>query len=321
MSSGVSTKPPTPRSRGRRTDTTVLEAAGRLPDLRHVPLEAIDLPRRPARRFLGDVAALAESMHDYGLQQPIAVRANGKRYMLTSGLRRLHAARTLGWTTILAFVRTVTADDAYLLDLIENLQRENLSADEEADAFGELIRTRGWTLHQVASGVKRSVAYISKRVRIFEDPELREAVVNRGLAVSTAEELLAADPALRPSLVERAVVERWDQARSRKAMHDAEVQLLVPDDRALPSGTNGRGKGLVMDLPAETEPTRPPGFTRAVRAFHRMILAVQREDLTPADRAALRALFRDLVIMARARTVQSPRVFPPLPSRGSQKQG
>jgi ParB/RepB/Spo0J family partition protein len=159
--------------------------------LRHISVDRIDVPPRPARRFLGDIAALAESMQDYGLQQPISVRAEKQRFVLTSGLRRLSAARTLHWTTIPAFVRTVSADHAYLLDLIENLQRQDLSPEEEADALGELIRTRGWSVHQVAHSVKRSVGYVSKRVRVFEDPLLREAIASQGLPVSTAEELLA----------------------------------------------------------------------------------------------------------------------------------
>src|SRR5713226_10506563 len=93
----------------------------RLPELRQIPVERITTPRRPARRFLGDIAALAESMQDFGLQQPISVRADGDRFILTSGMRRLTAALLLRWPTIPAFVRNVSADDAYVLDLIENL--------------------------------------------------------------------------------------------------------------------------------------------------------------------------------------------------------
>src|SRR5262249_15849400 len=140
----------------------------------------------------------------------------------TSGMRRLAAAKLLRWTMITAFVRSVTADDAYLLDLIENLQREDLSAEEEADAFGELIRTRGWTVQQVGQSVKRSVAYVSKRVRVLDDPVLRDAIVNRGLPVSTAEELLSAPADQRGALVDRAVAERWDQVRARAELRAAE---------------------------------------------------------------------------------------------------
>lgn len=292
-----------------------------MPELRLVEVQAIDIQRRPARRFLGDIAALAESMQDYGLQQPISVRADGERFVLTSGLRRLHAARVLGWPTILAFVRTVSADEAYLLDMIENLQREDLSAEEEADALGQLMRTRGWTLHQVAHAVKRSVAYISKRVRVFEDPSLRSAVVGRGLAVSTAEEMLGADPEVRAVLIERAVAERWDQARAREAVRAGEASQFALDERSPPAvsleGGRPRGGDIVVGTIAEKEFSRPPGLTGAVREFHRLITAVAPEDLTVADRSALRSLFRDLVTLARASSTPGPRTFPPLPQRSS----
>src|ERR1700737_2461689 len=172
----------TPTKRTRKTAVLSpsmprIQGAAEHAELRQISVDKVDLPRRPARRFMGDIAALAESMQDYGLQQPISVRADGDRFILTSGMRRIAAARVLRWETITAFVRSVNADDAYLLDLIENIQREDLSAEEEADAFGELIRTRAWTLQEVADSVKRSVGYISKRVRVFADPSLRDAIV------------------------------------------------------------------------------------------------------------------------------------------------
>jgi ParB/RepB/Spo0J family partition protein len=297
-----------------------------LPELRYIPLAAIDVPRRPVRRKLGAISELAESMHEYGLQQPISVRAVGKRYLLTSGLRRLEAARRLKWEHILAFVRSVDADAAYVLDLIENLQREDLTAEEEADALGELVRTRGWTLQQVADSIKRSITYVSRRVRIFEDPRLREAIAQGGLPVSTAEVLLAAEPEVRDHLIRRALDEGWDQAHARVAVRAQDsaggVQVYAPeaaeddDSPSEPAGGAARAP-----TPGEqwtsAGASRPPGFTRAVREFHRVIMVVRPEDLSGADRAALRALFRDLVLLGRASTTPTPRVFPPLPGAGS----
>jgi ParB/RepB/Spo0J family partition protein len=284
-----------------------------------IPIDRIDTPSRPARRLLGDIAALADSMQDYGLQQPISVRASGDRFIVTSGTRRLSAARMLHWKTIPGFVRSVNADDAYLLDLIENLQREDLTPDEEADAFGELIRTRGWTIQQVSDAVKRSLAYISKRVRVFEDPTLREAITSRGLPVSTAEELLGAPPEQRALLVERALAERWDQVRARDALRpepepfdDLDEEDFLDAEPQMPSRTGYRDVEAV-------EAVRPRGFTRAVREFHRLLSLIQPEDLTPADRSALRSLFRDLQMLARAPTTRRERVFPPLPSKPAQR--
>jgi ParB-like chromosome segregation protein Spo0J len=248
-------------------------------------------------------------MQDYGLQQPISLRTNGDRYLVTSGMRRLAAARLLGWQTVPAFVRNVSADDAYVLDLIENLQRQDLSPEEEADALGELVRLRGWTLEQVADSIKRSVGYVSKRVRVFEDDLLRDAVVNKGMPISTAEELLGVDPLLRDGLIARAMAEHWDQSQAREALRSG-VSADDGDAKPAPSANNGHPP---VALTSRNSPARPRGFTRAIREFHRMINVLQAQDLTQADRAALRALFRDLQLLARAPKTPQPRVFPRLP--------
>jgi ParB family chromosome partitioning protein len=285
--------------------------------LRDITTDQIDLPPQPVRRYLGDIASLADSMQEYGLQQPISVRETGDRFMLTSGLRRLSAARMLGWTSIAAFVRTVSADQAYVVDLVENLQRQDLSPEEEADALAELVTSRGWTLQQVADAVKRSVGYVSKRVRVFEDPLLRDAIVERGLPISTAEELLASDPEQRSVWIERAITLHWDQAQVREALHP----LGSPSDGLIggPSTSGGPVDERTLGSRSEADSAqlleqRPPGLTRAIREFHRLVLNVRADDLTTADRAALRSLFRDLVMLARASTQPTEPVFPPMPA-------
>ena len=296
------------------------DAAQSAARVRRIQIDRIQTPRSPVRRFLGDIAALAESMQDFGLQQPISVRADGDRFMLTSGLRRLEAARLLGWKTIPAFVRNVSADDAYVVDLIENLQRQDLSPEEEADALRELVRTRGWSLQQVADTIKRSLGYVSKRVRLFEDGLLRQAVTERGMPVSTAEELLASAPEQRQQLIEQALAERWDQVRARDALRwlapspsESEFELEQSAGSALgdePMEPASRPIAAASD----DGQRRPRGLTRAVREFHRLITQIQPVDLTPSDRAALRSLFRDLVLLARASTTPRAPVFPPLPA-------
>jgi ParB/RepB/Spo0J family partition protein len=296
-----------------------------LPELRLIPVDRITTPRRPARRFLGDIAALAESMQDFGLQQPISVRADGDRFILTSGMRRVAAARMLQWETMPGFVRNVSADQAYVLDLIENLQRQDLSAEEEADALGELIRARAWTLQQVADTIKRSVGYVSKRIRLFEDALLRDAVGHRGMPVSTAEELLAAAPEQRSRLVEQALAEGWDQLRARDALRSAEPPrfeieaLLDPKVVAEIVSANHRTENKSAthrNQADEVRPSvRPRGFTRAIREFHRLIGALEADDLTPSDRAALRSLFRDLLFLARTSATPVTAIFPPLPTQ------
>src|SRR5207237_1618059 len=91
-------------------------------------LEVIEPGPRNPRRKLGRLDELAESLRAHGLLQPIVLRPTaGDRYEVVAGHRRLAAATQLGWTTIPAVVRSTAADEAYLLTLVENLQREDLS--------------------------------------------------------------------------------------------------------------------------------------------------------------------------------------------------
>src|SRR5687768_3908689 len=159
--------------------------------MRSVPLADLDASPRNPRRKLRHVEELAASMQAHGLLQPVLVRPSGDRYELVAGHRRVEAARHLGWDSIPAMVRDESTDQAYLLTLVENLQRDDLNAREEAAALEVLVREQGWTTRQVASAIHRSQAFVSKRLRVFEDPMLAPVVLANRLTVSSAEELLS----------------------------------------------------------------------------------------------------------------------------------
>jgi ParB family chromosome partitioning protein len=101
------------------------------------------------------------------------------------------------------------------LALVENLQRDDLSAHDEADALGRLVRERHWSTRQLASAIAKSQAYVSRRVRVYEDPALRPLVLRNELSVAIAEELLAASASRRPDLAKQAVRAGWDRRRAR----------------------------------------------------------------------------------------------------------
>jgi ParB-like chromosome segregation protein Spo0J len=120
-----------------------------------------------------------------------------------------------GRTTIPVVIRDTEPDDAYVLTLVENLQREDLSPREESEALGRLVRERRWSTRQIASAISRSQPYVSRRLRVYQDRALRALVLDTRLSVSVAEELLAAEPDKRSALAKRAAHERWDQKRAR----------------------------------------------------------------------------------------------------------
>lgn len=182
-------------------------------------------PATNARRKLRDIEELAASLRDHGLLQPLVVRRDegeSGQYILVAGHRRMAAIKFLqsnGWATdwrsVPVLIRDEPMDQATVLSLVENLQREDLTPTEESDALGRLVRERGWSTRKIASVIHRSQAYVSRRLRVYEDPALRRLVLTDRLAVSVAEELLAADAAVRADLARRAVREQWDQKRAR----------------------------------------------------------------------------------------------------------
>ena len=213
-------------SRTRRTfEDLEAAAAAHLPiDDRpadQIPLDQVRASPRNPRHKLEGLDELAASLQAYGLLQPVVVRRVAGVYELIAGHRRLAAAQQLGWPHIAAVVRDETDDQAYLLTLTENLQRDDLTPKEEASALEVLVRERGWTTRQVGEAIKRSHIYVSRRLRVFEDPALAPLVLERKLAVSTAEELLRApDAETRRHLAAQAAEHEWTWAEARRAVSE-----------------------------------------------------------------------------------------------------
>jgi ParB family chromosome partitioning protein len=187
--------------------------------------------RNPRRSFDG-IAELAASIAEHGLLQPVVVRRCGRDgYELIAGHRRLEAVKTLGWSEISAVVRDETEEQAYILTLVENLQRDDLTPNEEAAALEVLVRERGWSTRQVGEAIKRSPMYVSRRLRVFEDPVLAPRVLRHELSVSTAEELLRAEPEQRTELARQAVDERWERPQVRAALAERNAALQQTSPR------------------------------------------------------------------------------------------
>jgi ParB family chromosome partitioning protein len=228
--------PSTTRRRPSYADFEVAAAAVPAVDDRvvhRVGVSMIRLSGRNPRDELRGLDELADSLQEHGLLQPIVVRRVPGGYELIAGHRRLEAWKRLGKTEITAVVRDETDEQAYILTLVENLQREDLSPREEAGALEVLVRERGWTTRQVGEAIKRSPMYVSRRLRVFDDPVLAPLVLSDQLQVSTAEELLRADPGQRQELAERAAREQWTQGVARRAVRGrrCNVTLQAPSPR------------------------------------------------------------------------------------------
>jgi ParB family chromosome partitioning protein len=170
-------------------------------DVPEIPVERISRnPHQPRNHFdEADTAELAASIGLHGVLQPIVVRTTADGgYELIAGERRLRAARLAGLTHIPAVVRESADGEQLELALVENLQRQDLNAIEEATAYRELIDRFELSHEQVARRVGRSRVAISNALRLLDiSPETREAIADgriseghgRALAALTVPEL------------------------------------------------------------------------------------------------------------------------------------
>jgi ParB family chromosome partitioning protein len=125
-------------------------------------------PRQPRQVFDEDaLAELSHSIKEFGVLQPIVVRAQGTGFELVMGERRLRAAIAAGLERIPAIVRD-TADDAMLRDaLLENIHRAQLNPLEEAAAYQQLLQEFGVTHEELASKIGRSRSQVSNTIRLM----------------------------------------------------------------------------------------------------------------------------------------------------------
>lgn len=153
-------------------------------------------PFQPRREF--DPEALAElqaSIRENGLLQPLVVRPAGNNgFELVAGERRLRALTGLKQTSAPAIVRELSDEQMLLLALVENLQREELNAIEEAVAYQRLIDGFGLTQSEVASRVGRSRSTVANSLRLLTLPqEVQELVGSGELTAGHARAVLSLD--------------------------------------------------------------------------------------------------------------------------------
>ena len=166
-------------------------------DKTKVPIDSIQ-PNRYQPRVEFDESALDElkdSVREFGVLQPLLVRKMADNcYELIAGERRLRAARLAGLTEVPVDVREFNNEEIAQIALIENIQRENLNAMEEAKAYDRLMKEFSLTQETVAKKVGRSRSHIANFLRLLNLAEQVQAyVANGSLSMGQAKPLLALD--------------------------------------------------------------------------------------------------------------------------------
>jgi ParB family chromosome partitioning protein len=148
-----------------------------------IPIDQLEPNPQQPRRFI-DPEALEEltaSVKQRGILQPIIVKCHGERYLIMAGERRFRAAKAAGLMIVPAIVRD---DDPNEIALIENLQREDLTALEEAEGLGAMVARYGYTHQVLAQLLHKSRPYVSNTLVLTRLPAEVKAEIHRYPAIS-----------------------------------------------------------------------------------------------------------------------------------------
>ena len=196
-------------------------AASALSGLTELPIEWINSgPWQPRRRFETDsLAELAESIRSKGLVQPVLVRpraGTANRYELIAGERRWRAAQMAQLHNIPSIIRELGDEEAYELALIENIQRADLSAIEEAEGYRQLIDSFGYTQEQLSEIIGKSRSHIANLMRLLGLPEeVRDMIVDGRLTMGQARPLIGQEDCV---ALARQIADRGLSARQAEAL-------------------------------------------------------------------------------------------------------
>jgi ParB family chromosome partitioning protein len=159
----------------------------------YVPISDVEPNREQPRKHFDKekIAELSSSIAEHGLIQPITVRKNGERYRIVSGERRWRASRMAGLKEVPVIIREIDDKTALELALIENLQREDLNAVEEARGYKTLAEDYSLTQEQIAKRVGKSRPAVANAMRILALPdEILDLVLTGKISSGHARALL-----------------------------------------------------------------------------------------------------------------------------------
>lgn len=163
-------------------------------NIAQIPVDKIlPNPFQPRKNFDGPaLEEMSQSIKQYGILQPITVRkVSPTLYELVAGERRLRAAKHAGLEKIPAIVVEMSDSDSAAVALVENLQRQDLSFMEEAEAYSALIAIHGFTQEQIAAKLGKNQSTIANKLRLLRLPEsVKSALVEHNLTERHARALL-----------------------------------------------------------------------------------------------------------------------------------
>ena len=235
-------------------------------------------PYQPRREFdESELSELQASLKSSGLLQPITVRRAGDGYELISGERRLRAAARLGWSEIPAIIRDVDDRTLLTLALVENLQRADLNAVDEARGYQRLSEEFGFTHAQIAEAIGKDRTSITSLLRILQLPDAVLEIVEKGrLSAGHARALVSLEDERRALALANEAVARQLSVR--------ELERRVRDLQQPPGPKRPHA-------PAPSVPSGSPVLRRLEDELRRRLQTDVRIRLSGPERGTIEAAF------------------------------
>lgn len=178
--------------------------------------DIIPNPLQPRKTFdAAKLAELTESIKEHGVIQPLIVRKNGAKYEIVAGERRWRAAKTAKLKTVPVIVREYDNAKMAEIALVENIQRHDLNAIEEAEGIKRLMNEFGFNQEQAAKKIGRSRTAVTNILRLLNLPaSVREAVSRETLTMGQVRPLLSLENAQEQEKLARIIAEQGLSARA-----------------------------------------------------------------------------------------------------------
>lgn len=196
-----------------------------------LPVEKIKPNAQQPRKFFAEekLQELAQSLKQVGLLQPIIVVENGKEYEIVAGERRWRAAQLASLSEIPCIVRQLAETEITELSLIENIQRENLNALEEAQTYEKLQQLFAYTQEQLAEKMGKSRPHIANMLRLLSLPEnIQTMLVNGDLTAGHARALLMLSNPLQQTMLAKQIAEKGLSVRQAEGAARLLSQQKMP---------------------------------------------------------------------------------------------
>lgn len=218
-----------------------------------LPIDQIVPNRFQPRTIFDDekIEELSRTIHTHGVIQPIVVRkTSDNQYEIIAGERRYRAMKKLQWTEVPAIVRNLTDKETASIALIENLQREELTAIEEAVAYQKLLELHELTQEALAQRLGKGQSTVANKLRLLRLPdEVQQAILKRKISERHARALIAIkDQPLQLEILQLAIENDWNVRQLEEQIQAILHPVADEQEEPIPKKAKPKRKAISKDV-------------------------------------------------------------------------